>query len=442
MSALRGLIAALAISPWLLATPVAAQSSRTYVSGLGNDSGSCSRNAPCLTLQRAFNQTRPGGQIYALNSADYGSVTIDKAISIISGRGATGVLAQANVGGITINAGANDAVTLQGLNIDGAGSGSNGVLFTSGASLHIQDSVIRGFTIGINFQASGASTLLVEKTTVTNNGTGINFQTSVTTTGVLNDLQAINNASGITAAGTSSSAVANLTVQGSMIANNSTAGVLAGRFSAAAVSNTTLANNGVALQAESPTAKLQVFGSTVTGNGTGWATSNGGQVISSGGNSFGGNAAGDTAPPTIVQPVAVNGVCGSANGTSVFSCADNQSVQHRLCLQRLWQRAVRMELHRLQRRQHRELFRQQDPHCRQRRVRQRAGDQRLLGADNQSLHHRLCLQRVWQRAVRMELHRLQRRHHRLLLGQPEWNEHVQFMRNAVGRYCAYFLRDV
>jgi hypothetical protein len=54
MSALRGLIAALAISPWLLATPVAAQSSRTYVSGLGKDSGSCSQNAPCLTLQRAL----------------------------------------------------------------------------------------------------------------------------------------------------------------------------------------------------------------------------------------------------------------------------------------------------------------------------------------------------------------------------------------------------
>lgn len=298
MAVLRSLLMAILISPWLLATSADSQSSRTHVSGLGKDSGPCSANSPCLTLQRAFNQTLPGGQIYALDSANYGSLMINKAVSIIGGRGATGILATANVSGITINAGTNDIIALQGLNIDGAQLGSNGVLFTSGASLHIRDSVIRGFSTGINFHATGASTLLVEKSTITNNGTGINFQTAAATTGVLNDLQAVNNASGITATGGSASAVANLIVQGSIVANNSTVGILAGSFAAVTVSNSTLANNGVALQAQSASAGIQVSGSTVTGNGTGWLTANGGQVISSSGNSFGGNSGGDTAPPT------------------------------------------------------------------------------------------------------------------------------------------------
>src|SRR5262249_59901169 len=96
MAVLRSLLMAILISPWLLATSADAQSSRTYVSGLGKDSGSCSANSPCLTLQRAFNQSLPRGQIYARDSANYGSVTINKAVSITSGHGATGILSSSN----------------------------------------------------------------------------------------------------------------------------------------------------------------------------------------------------------------------------------------------------------------------------------------------------------------------------------------------------------
>src|SRR5262245_5460788 len=45
---------------------------RTYVSGSGNDANPCSVQKPCKTLQGALAKTRPGGQINALNSADYG----------------------------------------------------------------------------------------------------------------------------------------------------------------------------------------------------------------------------------------------------------------------------------------------------------------------------------------------------------------------------------
>src|SRR5262245_57148640 len=67
-----------------------AQSTRTYVSGRGSDANACTQSAPCLTLQGALAKTAAGGQIYALDSANYGPVTINKAITIASGHGATG----------------------------------------------------------------------------------------------------------------------------------------------------------------------------------------------------------------------------------------------------------------------------------------------------------------------------------------------------------------
>src|ERR1035437_1194301 len=151
---IRKILVVMTIAPCLHAMPAQAQVARTYVSGLGSDGNPCTVLSPCRTLQAALTKTLPGGEIDTLNSANYDYVTINQAISIIGAHGATGVLATSTVTGITINAGANDIVSLQGLEIDGAGSGANGIQFNSGGSLNIQDSVIRGFTNGITFQPS------------------------------------------------------------------------------------------------------------------------------------------------------------------------------------------------------------------------------------------------------------------------------------------------
>ena len=86
-------LVAMALVLGLSAGSAQAQSSITYVSGQGSDGNACTQAAPCLTLQGALTKTMAGGQIYALNSASYGFVTINKAISIVSGHGVTGVLA-------------------------------------------------------------------------------------------------------------------------------------------------------------------------------------------------------------------------------------------------------------------------------------------------------------------------------------------------------------
>ena len=261
------LLLALALVSGLRTVSAATLVMTTYVSGNGKDSNPCTTVRPCQTLQGALAKTSAGGQIHVLDFADYGSVTVTKSISILGGSGAAGVLATTNVSGIIINAGANDVINLQGLDIDGAGVGANGIRSRPGHHYTSKTASFGDLQTGSLFNPA-LSTLLVETTLVSNNTTGVNFQNSSASTGVLNNVQMINNASGIVAAGASSTAQANLTVQASMVANNNTVGILAGSFSLVTVSNTTIANNGVGLKADSASALLQVTGSTVSGNGT------------------------------------------------------------------------------------------------------------------------------------------------------------------------------
>jgi hypothetical protein len=66
--------------------------------------------------------TIAGGEIYVLDLANYGAVTINKAVSITSEGAVAGVLATGGAG-ITIAAGAGGVINLRGLGIDGS-SGS------------------------------------------------------------------------------------------------------------------------------------------------------------------------------------------------------------------------------------------------------------------------------------------------------------------------------
>ena len=295
------LVFGLTAAPCCFTAPAQAQSTRTYVSKNGSDSNPCTATAPCVTLQGALSKTLAGGEIYTLSSANYGYVTINQAVSIIAGAGVSGVLAPSNVSGITINAGANDIVNLRGLDVDGTGSGADGIQFTSGAALNIQDSAIRGFTNGINFQPSGSGALSVISTLVSNNGTGILFQSVTANAGLLNEVQLINNGTGLDAVGTNSTAPVNVTLQDSLVANSSGVGVLSGGSSNVWVSNSLIVNNGTGLEAQNSGALLTASGSTVTGNGTGWATANSGQVISSRNNAINGNKTSNSAPPTSIS---------------------------------------------------------------------------------------------------------------------------------------------
>ncbi|MEO8034048.1 MAG: hypothetical protein ABI837_06410, partial [Acidobacteriota bacterium] len=62
----------------LVATGAFAQATRTWVSGVGDDVNPCSRTAPCKTWAGAISKTAPGGEIDALDSGGFGTLTITK----------------------------------------------------------------------------------------------------------------------------------------------------------------------------------------------------------------------------------------------------------------------------------------------------------------------------------------------------------------------------
>jgi hypothetical protein len=268
---------------------------RTYVSGAGKDSNPCTASSPCQTLQAALTLTLAGGEIFVLDSANYGAVTINKAVSITSEGASAGVLASTGTA-ITISAGPSDVVNLRGLDLDGGNAASVGIQFSSGASLNIQKSSLRGFTnMGINFAPNAPSTLVVSDTIVNANGkngilvsgTGTNALSAM-----LSRVTASRNGVGIYANGASVS----VTMTDTVSSNNSYGVGASG--SAVMVRNSTFSSNSVGIAADQ-SAVVQVGQSTVTANSTGWVATNGGKVVSYGTNNVSGNATDGVATTTL-----------------------------------------------------------------------------------------------------------------------------------------------
>lgn len=154
-----------------------AQATRTWVSGVGDDVNPCSRTAPCKTFAGAISKTAVGGEIDALDSGGFGSVTITKSITI-DGTGMMGSILGANIHGILVNitdpADTEKSVRIRGLSINGAGTGTQGIKLIAANKLSIEDTVIDGFTDGITVSAPAKAHVTVINTTVRNNsGTGI-----------------------------------------------------------------------------------------------------------------------------------------------------------------------------------------------------------------------------------------------------------------------------
>src|SRR5438876_2193224 len=98
---LEKLIFATALSA-AVAMNCAAQATRTWVSGVGDDANPCSRTAPCKTFAGAISKTASGGEINVLDPGGFGAVTITKPISIIADHVEAGVLVS-GTNGIIVN---------------------------------------------------------------------------------------------------------------------------------------------------------------------------------------------------------------------------------------------------------------------------------------------------------------------------------------------------
>ncbi len=172
--------ATIGLATFALATSAHAQASRTWVSGVGDDANPCSRTAPCKTFAGAISKTAAGGEISVLDPGGFGAVTITKSINI--GGPIEGSILAAGVNGIIINAGAADDIYIRNVEIEGVGTGLNGVRILKAGSVTLQGVNIRNFTTtGIDINSTTNVRTYLTDVSVHDTKIGL----SVKTTGVL-----------------------------------------------------------------------------------------------------------------------------------------------------------------------------------------------------------------------------------------------------------------
>ncbi|HZF12574.1 MAG TPA: hypothetical protein VFE33_27610 [Thermoanaerobaculia bacterium] len=295
----------------LLAVSPAAQAtiSHTWVASTGSDTNACTRSAPCATFAGALAKTSAGGEIDVADAGDYGPVTISQAVSIE----AVGVLATIQVtsgNAITVTAGSSDVVVLRGLTLEGQGTATHGISFSTGGSLYVENCRINRFgTNGVNFVPTAASKLFVTDTITRNNGgssgCGVYVQPGNLgfATASIDGLRTENNVCGVKGVD-----AVNITIRNSVAANNGFTG-----FTVAEVGNLPLmliensatvhnGTNGVWSNGQAPGSPqppvIRMNNVTVTDNGTGLSSTGGGLILSFGNNKNDGNAGGNNGAPT------------------------------------------------------------------------------------------------------------------------------------------------
>ena len=96
---------------------------RTYIASNGLDTNDGRLATPCRSIGAALAQTDPGGEIVVLDSAGYGTVSINKSVAVIAPPGIyAGITVTAGTG-IDVTAG---VVALRGLTLRGPGGAVGG----------------------------------------------------------------------------------------------------------------------------------------------------------------------------------------------------------------------------------------------------------------------------------------------------------------------------
>jgi hypothetical protein len=222
----RLLFALLVIFAGFAAGPAAAQATRTWVSGVGDDVNPCSRTAPCKTFAGAISKTAAGGEINAMDHGAFGGVTIVKSITIRAVGVEAGVLATAS-NGIVINAASTDTITIEGLDIFGAGSGLNGIRILSAGNVIVNDTRIHGFNsasgagIFVSPSAAFVTRVQVSDSDISNNRTGISANAGLGTVRLTLDRSIVSHS--LDKAVVANGAACRVVLNGNTITHNATA---------------------------------------------------------------------------------------------------------------------------------------------------------------------------------------------------------------------------
>lgn len=227
------LAAALVITPLAssgaLAAGAGGTQSHAWVSINGADAPGCGTGAaPCRTFQYAHdNIVQPGGSIYVQTPGNYGQLTIAHSLSIIAETGPVTIFAASN-DAIDVQAGTSDAVVIQGLTLDGVGTGTNGINLTSGGSLTVTKCLVKGFsTAGVAVSPTvGGTNIVISDSNISSN---VSFAPGVligpagansAARGIVHNIVLSNNAIGIYIRTTSAGQSASIGVEDSIISNS------------------------------------------------------------------------------------------------------------------------------------------------------------------------------------------------------------------------------
>jgi len=293
------LVAAASLLSLAMATVASAQATRTWVSGVGDDANPCSRTAPCKTFAGAISKTASGGEIDVLDPGGFGSVTITKSITI-DGPGQESSILNPSVNGIVIS-GSGISVNLRNLEINGAGTGLDGVKVLTAAHVNMQYVAVFGQTHAVEVTTTGGVRVNISdcklfqnvQTSVVINPGGANTFMEIEHTDMSNNGLAAGTAGGLFAANSS------VLMKNSVATNNTAPGVQAGSGASIFVDDSDLSYNSNGAQADSG-GTVRLSRSTITGCTN--AVSVSGTIFTYGDNRIGGNTSNNGAGMTAASP--------------------------------------------------------------------------------------------------------------------------------------------
>jgi hypothetical protein len=282
--ALRTLL--VAVFAFAIASLAHAQSSRTWVSTVGDDANPCSRTAPCKTFAMAVAKAASNGEVNALDAGTYGIVNITKSMTI-NGVGTMTAIGNSAANGVIVTAAATDVIILRNIAINGGDNGINGIKVVGARIVQVDHCWIYGQeTHGINVDATDSVSLKVNDTVIENcAGDGIHIRTTAGTAVLSVDNVRIQDcgSDGIQAVDNVVAAIRN-----SILTQNASTGIqTSGINNQLNLDHVFVSSSNVGLQA-SAGSTLRVSDSVIAQNATG-LSANGGTIDSFQGNSLMGN---------------------------------------------------------------------------------------------------------------------------------------------------------
>jgi hypothetical protein len=296
-----------------------AQSVRTWVSANGVDNSQCSRSSPCRTFSAAISAVNADGEVVVLDSAGYGPVTIDKAVTIVAPPGVHAAIAPTAGNAVTINSGISGAVILRGLYLNGQGA-TEGISHLGSNTVFVESCVINGFVgRGIVFGSTTTPSFAIAGTAIRGNLHGIRWLGSSPGGGVIEHSRLEGNSGdGLLIQGTGTFSVIH-----TVAANNGGRGFMLFNDAALDITNSAAVNNGsqgfgaagvssagatmhlerclasannIGVRSEAPggPATVRVSNCTIANNATGVQAASGSTIQSRGNNTLESNGSGNT----------------------------------------------------------------------------------------------------------------------------------------------------